>query len=124
MENALNRIWCARPCTTAPGMCPRKPLLHGPGPPAALDKGVTGHHRVYALSHSFLHHKEQQEAGMESREPCRCDHTGTAVVNPSQNPCLDTAQGGRAVGRAEELKEELLNQVPLPNICIWLLADR
>lgn len=73
MENALNRIWCARPCTTAPGMCPRKPLLHGPGPPAALDKGVTGHHRVYALSHSFLHHKEQQEAGMESMAGSHAD---------------------------------------------------
>lgn len=61
---------------------------------------------------------------MESKEQCRCGHTRTAVVNPSQNPCLDTAQGGRAVGRAEKLKKELLNQVPLPNVCIWLLAER
>lgn len=75
-------------------------------------------------SRSFLPRREQQEAGMEGKEQCGCGRTRKVVVNPSQNPCLDTAQGCRAMGGAEELKEELLSQVPLPNVCIWLLAER
>lgn len=52
-------------------------------------------------SDSFFPHREQKEAGMEGKEQRRCGHTRTVVVNPSQNSCLDTAQGGRAMGKSK-----------------------
>lgn len=34
-----------------------------------------------SCSHSFLPHRQQQEAGMENKEQCRWGHTRTVVVN-------------------------------------------